>query len=151
MGAYSRMENFLKQSFSDSNMNIKEMMDALWLTELYRMFFKNGGGFYHTALSKTVENCQMILFEAYPTAGTFITSDNPAFSHNSQVDIENTNGLYFPIDPEHLLFIAKGEKNINVVDYRMANDELVKKINRIIASHKMKTVIAKEKYSRSFL
>ena len=133
------------------NAEVDEMMDAVWFTELYRMFFKNSGGFYHTALAKTVENCQMILFEAYPTAGSFITSDNPAFRHISVVESQNLNGSYFPIDPKHLIFIARGEDNINRIDYRMANEELVKKFNRIIVSHKTNTIIANTKYSQSFM
>ena len=151
MGTYSWMENLLKQTFNGMNAEVDEMMDAVWFTELYRMFFKNSGGFYHTALAKTVENCQMILFEAYPTAGSFITSDNPAFRHISVVEAQNLNGFYFPIDPKHLIFIARGEDNINRIDYRMANEELVKKFNRIIASHKTNTIIANTKYSQSFM
>ena len=151
MDTYSRMENVLKQTFAESNAEIDEMMDAVWFTELYRIFFKKSGGFYHSVLAKSIEQCQMILFETYPNSGSFITSDNPAFRHVSSVETKNKNGFYFPIDPNHLLFIAKGDGNINIIDYRMADTELIKNFNRIIASHKSNTLIANTKNSQSFL
>lgn len=151
MDTYSWMENILKETFTESNAEIDEMMDAVWFTELYRIFFKQSGGFYHSVLAKSVEQCQMILFETHPNAGAFITSDNPAFRHVSVVETNNINGLYFPIDPNHLLFIAKGDDKINKIDYRMADTELIKKFNNIIASHKINTLIANTKNSQSFL
>ena len=151
MDTYSWMENILKETFTESNAEIDEMMDAVWFTELYRIFFKKSGGFYHSVLAKSVEQCQMILFETHPNAGAFITSDNPAFRHVSVVETNNINGLYFPIDPNHLLFIAKGDDKINKIDYRMADTELIKKFNNIIASHKINTLIANTKNSQSFL
>lgn len=151
MGTYSWMESLLKQTFKGKKAEVDEMMDAVWFTELYRMLFKKSGGFYHTALANTVENCQMILFEAYPTAGTFITSDNPAFRHISAVEVQSLTGFYFPIDPKHMISIVKGADNINRIDFRMANEELVKKFNRIIASHSSETIIASTKDRQSFM
>lgn len=151
MGAYSWTEGLLRETITDLTEEIEEMMDAVWFTELFRMFYKKSGGFYHTALARTVEDCQMILFEAYPNAGSFVTSDNPALLHISSVEKQNSNGFYFPIDPKHMLFVAKGEGAINKVDYRMANTELIRKMNRIIASHKTNTLIADTKNSLSIL
>lgn len=144
MGIYSCMSDILKQSFGGIK-EVDEMMDAVWFTELYRMFYKANGGFYHTALSKAVDICQFILFETYPDAGTFITSDNPAFQHISHVEATNMNGYYFPIDPNHLLMITKGSAAVNIVDYRMANSNLIKKFNQVIASHSKELIISKEK------
>ena len=121
------------------------MMDAIWFTELYRMFYKENGGFYHTALAKAVENCQFILFETYPNAGSFITSDNPAFQHISHVEATNMNGYYFSINPNHMLLIAKGSDPVNVVSYRMADKDLIKKFNRVISSHSSQKIVSIEK------
>lgn len=114
-------------------------MEAIWFSELYSMFFKNQGGFYNTALSISVEKLQFILFEANHNAGTFITSDNPAFQHISLVETTNMNGYCFPISPQYFLFIAKGSEPVNYVDYRMADRLTVKKFNQIVASHEIYT------------
>lgn len=120
-----------------------ELMTGIWYSELYKMFFKNAGGFYHNAVQLVLRGCQMILFEAYDNSCEFITSDNPAFEHKSSVvERDNESGFIFPISPKHLIFIAKGNDGINVVDYRFANSETVKKFNRIINEHKSELVIS---------
>lgn len=40
-----------------------EMMKAIWYSELYRMIFKQSGGFYHSIFEKALERCQMILLK----------------------------------------------------------------------------------------
>jgi hypothetical protein len=144
MGVYSWMNDILKQTFLEVK-ETEEMMDAVWFTELYRMFYKENGGFYHTALAKAVENCQFILFETNPDAGSFITSDNPAFQHISHVEANNMNGYYFPISPKHMLLIAKGSEPVNIISYRMANRDLVRKFNQVISSHSSAKIVSVEK------
>lgn len=121
-----------------------ELMTGIWYSELYKMFFKNIGGFYHNAVQFALSGCQMILFEAYDNVGTFITSDNPAFEHKSSV-VERDNGLIFPISPKYLVFIAKGDEGINVVDHRFADAETIKKFNGIIDVHKTEIIISSSK------
>ena len=67
MGIYTWINNILVSGFGISN-EIDEMMEAVWFTELYRMFFKEKGGFFHTVFSQAFSNCQLILFEAYSNA-----------------------------------------------------------------------------------
>lgn len=123
-----------------------ELMAGIWYSELYKMFFKNTGGFYHNVVQFALSSCQMILFEAYDNAGIFITSDNPAFEHKSSVvERANGSGLVFAISPKYLVFIAKGDKGINVVDHRFADIETVKKFNRIINAHKAEIIISSSK------
>jgi hypothetical protein len=93
----------------------------------------------------TFQGCQMILFEAYDGAGSFITSDNPAFEHISAVERNNNNGFIFPITTKYLIFIAKGTEEINVVDHRFANTDTIRYFNRIIAQHKTDTLISIQK------
>lgn len=143
-GVYTKMKDILKQSLG-SIKDANEIMDAIWFAELYRMFFKENDGFFHTVLAKAVEKCQIILFEAYPEAGTFITSDNPAFEHTSLVETTNMNGYYFPISPQYMLLIGKGNCPINAIDYRMADRNLVKMFNRLIASHSNELFVSTEK------
>jgi hypothetical protein len=121
-------------------------MIGIWYSELYKMFFKNSGGFYHNVVNLALNGCQMILFEAYDNAGTFITSDNPAFEHKSSpVERNNGSGLIFPISPKYLVFFAKGDEGINVVDHRFANSETIKKFNRIICGHRTELIISTSK------
>lgn len=160
MGVYTKMkENLLYPVFSSmcnvlddeppSEEDIKEgkgyadeLMTGIWYTELYKMFFKNTGGFYHNTVAAALKGCQMILFETYDGAGNFITSDNPAFENKSVVEVKNLNGMLFPLLPKYLLFIAKGSEGINVVDHRFANTNTIRYFNRIIAQYKNETIIA---------
>lgn len=119
-----------------------ELMRGIWYSELYKMFFKNSGGFYHSTVAAALSGCQMILFETYDGAGNFITSDNPAFENKSVVEVNNSNGMLFPLSPKYLLFIAKGSDDINVVDHRFANKETIKHFNRIIVQYSNGTLIS---------
>lgn len=122
-----------------------ELMTAIWYSELYKMFFKNSDGFYHNVVRTAMTGCQMILFETYSGAGSFITSDNPAFEHKSVVERNNSNGMIFPISPQYLVFIAKGDEGINVIDHRFANTETIRHFNRIIVQHKTNSLISNQK------
>lgn len=164
MGVYTRIkENILYPVFesmckNDEEIEVSEddtnegkeyadeLMTGIWYSELYKMFFKNSGGFYHNVVNYALSGCQMILFEAYDNAGTFITSDNPAFEHKSApVERENGSGLIFPISPKYLVFFAKGDEGINVVDHRFANSETIKKFNKIISRHRTELIISSSK------
>lgn len=169
MGVYTRIkENLLYPVFSSmcnasedeilSEEAIKEgkryadeLMTGIWYSELYKMFFKNTGGFYHNTVAAALKGCQMILFEAYDGAGYFVTSDNPAFENKSVVEVKNSNGMIFPLSPKYLLFIAKGLEGIDVVDYRFANTDTIRYFNRIIARYKNETIIALSKNLSEFL
>ena len=123
-----------------------DMMQAIWYAELYKIFFKKARGFYYNAVKSALENCQMILFEAYNNAGTFITSDNPAFEHKLKVESANSNGMIFPISPKYLLLIGRGSEAINIVDHRFADSGTVKHFNRLISLHKTDCLIADKKF-----
>ena len=129
----------------DSKKGAEELMTGIWYSELYRMIYKHTGGFFHNVLKYTISGCQMILLEAYDNAGFFITSDNPAFEHISTVERINHSGFVFPLSPKYLLFIAKGNDPINVVDHRFANTDTIKYFNRIIIQHKTDCWISTQK------
>lgn len=144
MGIYTFIDELLRSVFGDES-ETDEMMDAVWFSELYRMFYKRSGGFYHSIVSKALEKCQFILFEAYSTSEKFITSDNPAFQNDCRVLNKNENGYIFPISPKYLLFIARGKEDINVVDHRYANEKTVRHFNRIILNNCHSTVLGRKK------
>lgn len=144
MGIYTLIDNLLRSAFGNES-EIDEMMDAIWFCELYSMFYKNTGGFYHNIVSKAFENCQFILFEAYSGSEMFITSDNPAFQNDCRVLSNNENGYIFPISPKYLLFIARGREELNIVDHRYANEETVRHFNRMILNNCHSTVLGIKK------
>jgi hypothetical protein len=88
------------------------------------------GGFYHNVVKLDLSGCQMIPFETYNKAGQFITSDNPAFEHKSTI-VERNNGssLVFPISPNYLVFVVKGDEEINAVYHRFADIDTVRYFN----------------------
>ena len=101
---------------------------------------------HYLGYSLILSNCQMILFRRNGEARSFVTSDNPAFSHVSFVERENSNGLYFPLTPDYLLMIVKGSGGIEIIDYRYADNDTVRKINQKIASHKNEKLISNQRY-----
>ena len=158
MGIYSSIKNnILYPVFNDMFRDITaendntdgqdladELMEGIWYAELYRMFYKKTGGFYHNVIERSLKGLQMILFEAYEGAGDFITSDNPAFEHKLMVETDNNNGFVFPLSPKYLIFIARGNEGINVVDHRFANTDTIQHFNRLIALHKTEAVISNQ-------
>ena len=154
-------ELYLKNDYELENLDYKikdsmeyadELLDGIWLTELYKIFFDNQKGFYHNSIQFGLNRFQMILFETYDNACSFITSDNPAVEYKSfAVEKENRSGLIFPISPKHLVFIAKGDGGMGVVDYRLADSETVKMFNRIINAQKMEFIISSSNNLRNLI
>ena len=138
-------KDYPESKSAEGKFNVDTLMTGIWYSELYKMFFKNSGGFYHNVVKMALQGCQMILFEAYDGAGSFVTSDNPAFEHKSVVERNSNNGFVFPISPKYLIFIAKGNEGINVVDHRFASSDTIRHFNRIIAQHKTDSLIAIQK------
>lgn len=147
MGIYTWVsEDLLKATFTDSDACIDQLMNGFWYTELYRMLYRGKGGHFHSFMSDAIKRCQMILFETYDDAGTFITSDNPAFRNKSTViECKNEDGFIFPITPHHLLFMGRGPEGCNVVDYRYANKDTVRHYNNLIYRHRINITISSEK------
>lgn len=135
-------EEASEQEIEEGKEYADELMTGIWYSELYKMFFKKSGGFYHNIVKIALTGCQMILFETYDSAGSFITSDNPAFEHRTVVEKQNLNGMLFPLTPKYLLFIAKGSEGINVIDHRFANSDTIRHFNRIIMQHKTESLIS---------
>lgn len=147
MGIYTRVKDrVLYPAFEGNKQASDEIMTGVWYSELYSMFFKQSGGFFHYTVPYVMGNCQMILFEAYNGEGNFLTSDNPSIKHISAVTRENLNGFIFPITPKYLIFIGRGEPDaIDIVDYRYANKEVIQQFNRIIVSNKISMVISNKR------
>lgn len=135
----------------DTKAGIDRLVRCLWISELYRIFYRNSKGFYNSLQKYArrgygTSGFQMIMFERNKNTVPFITSDNPAFEYYNALTVNNYNAIYFPISPDYLLFIAKGDDEINKIGYRMADNTVVKQFNRIIYSSKNEKVISNYKY-----
>lgn len=84
----------------------------------------------------------MILFKTWDNQGSFITSDKPAFIHNLSVESTNNNSIICPLTPKYLVIIAKGERDsLSDVNFRMADNDLIKKFNMMILNHSNKAIV----------
>lgn len=126
---------------------MKSQEDAVWLGELYNGLFGVSRGFFYLLKETAKSNLQLILYKCYDGEGSFITSDKPAFEYKSNVDAVNLNAIYCPLTPRYLLFMGRGEKqSLNKVDFRMANNEVIRKFNRIILNNATKAIISDKKH-----
>ena len=155
MGIYTSIKkNIFNPVFGvedDNTSYSDELMRVIWYHELYRMFFSKSAGFYNNVVAKSYGALQMILFEAYDNAGTFITSDNPAYEYKSCVELQNSNGLFFPLSPKYMLFIGRGDEGINVIDYRFANKDTVRKFNSMTKRNSCNRIVSIERELSSIL
>ncbi len=147
---YDLPENIKKVIKSEFRNNIDQLIRCLWISNLYRIFFKKSKGFYSALLrfAKGLygnKGFQMILYKRDDNTTYFITSDNPAVEYHNAVTLQNYNGIYFPLSPDYLLLICSGDAGIDHVAYRSANDEIVRKFNYIICSKRNKDILARQK------
>lgn len=145
-GVYTKVKDRVLRPAGMEEDLITEIIHPQWLGELYRMLYCKDGGVFNLGIAGILSHCQMVLFRRYDDAYTFITSDNPAFRHVSMVERTNNNGFYFPLTPDYLLMIAKGNGGIEEVDYRYADDDLVRSFNQRIMSYKTEKTISKQRY-----
>lgn len=145
-GLYTIVKNRILDPIGVDEQLSAQIMRIPWIKDLYHMIYGGSTDFYNIAVNQTFKNCQMILFRRYDDACTFITSDNPAFRHASMVEQKDSNGFFFPLTPDYLLMIAKGKDEIEKVDYRFADDAVVREFNRIIANNKTNLLISKQRY-----
>ena len=147
-GIYEWVRELLTSAFGaqdNSKDSVDSFIDGLWYTELYRMLYKVRGGHFHTFMEIGCKKLQMVLFRANDGAGSFITSDNPAFQYCSIPERQNMNGYIFPLSPQWLLFICNGDLDINIVDMRYADHSTVSYFNRAIFRNRIEMSISNSK------
>lgn len=140
LGTYTWAKETLLEPIIGANAN--EFINGIWHSELYKMLYKTSKGHYHSLIKAAIGMLQMVLYEATAEAGTFITSDRPAFLYNCIPEKTNMNGFVFPLSPSYLLFICKGEGPINIVDYRPVDQDVVQYFNRTIYQNRSEIVIS---------
>ena len=142
-GIYKYITELLKNTFEGD-----EIIKAEWLLQIYKIFYKNNNA-YHKCLTNIINCYQILLYEAGNNEGSFITSDNPAFQHNDN-SIKGEEGYYFPLSPKYVLQLSrkcKNDKNTNFnnICYKIANKEMVKRINNLVKLHSNEMIISIEK------
>jgi hypothetical protein len=125
----------------------KEQMDAAWLFEIYKALFSIAGGYYDSYFKNIKSSFQIMLFKCWEDQGTFITSDMPAFEHICLIEKDNLNSIIFPLTPKYLIMLMRGESNsLRNVNFRMADNLLIKKFNRIIFNHSRNAIVSNYKH-----
>lgn len=85
-----------------------------------------------------LKECHAVFYQ--PIQRKFITSDNPVITIlNNDLFNENYNGIYFPISPELMLAMYRGDKATYSV--RPMRSNIVRRINRHIKNQSLKYYI----------
>lgn len=131
---------------SEWNQVPKILRRGYWITEVYKALFGNKKSAFDAMITNAKKHLKFMLFEAN-CDGEFITSDNPAFFHISNVESKNNNAIYLPLSPKHLLSLVRTDKsNLDEVAYRSVDLNDLRKINRIILNESRHTVISSRKH-----
>lgn len=126
---------------------IKNQVDAVWLLEIYKGLFNEPSGYFHTLKQAAQSSFQIMLYKVGDDQGTFITSDKPAFEHISLLEATNLNSIICPLTPQYLIMLMRGESNsLSNVNFRRANNQLIRKLNGIILNHAEKAIISNYKH-----
>lgn len=144
------MCDILRSAFSDWEFDdeTREAIDGLihgaWLAEIYKSLHGVKKGFFHSFVPNALQRCGLMLFKVRDEAeGSFLTSDNPAFIHSSCLEVNNANGMYFPLTPKYLLFIGlNSEGDASDMILRTIGNKDIRKINNIILNTATRSVIS---------
>ena len=127
-----------------------EMERNLWLSEIYKGLKKQSSGFFHSFLTNAYNHLGFVLFKIVDEEeGCFITSDNPAFTYASSVTATNSNGMYFPLSPNYLLFIGKNTTDGTTIAetlIRTIKNKDIRYFNRMIYTSATKSIISNKKH-----
>lgn len=152
LGIFPALKNFFLSLLPGDNEGLKKdfmdkQMDGVWLKELYNGLFGIPKGYIHTLKTTAQDRFQIVLFKVWEDQGSFISSDTPAFEHISLVEAKNFNSIICPLTPQYLLMLMNGERNsLRDVDFRRADNDLIKRFNRIILSHAQNAIVSDHKH-----
>ena len=144
LGFFPWIQDTLLSAFGEeSQAEVEDYKRSLWLTELYKMLYNKKRGYFHTFMEFAKDHNQFLLFETSKTSEPFLTSDTPAFMNRSNyAEASNKTGYVFPLTPDKLLFIGKGQGKANIVERRFATRDTVREWNQIIRRNSSHCVIS---------
>lgn len=135
------------ENTADVDEFLQMQRDAVWLKELYNGIFDVQKGYFYTMSTTAQSTLRMILFKTWDNQGSFITSDKPAFIHSLSVESINNNSIICPLTPKYLVIIANGEQDsLSDVNFRMADNDLIKKFNMMILNHSNRAIVSNFKH-----
>lgn len=146
-GVYRKVFDVMLKSLPEEIQKETEEYQKYYL--IYRMLFDNTKGPYKTYLNFFENNGQIILYKTKRNSGLFITSDNPAFLYRSIPERVNMSGIFFPLTPQYLLFLGRGDSNI--VRYGLADNHTINYFNKIILRNSTKYCISMPGYENVFV
>ena len=156
----------IEQAFRDAFLsdmpdesNIQEMEDRMAiehlierqirgakLTEVYKALFNDEIGFFKWFFTIIKKRCQIAVLRCPEESGSFITSDNPAFTYFSNVTRVNYNAIYFPLTPQYLLMIGKGGVgSLDKINVKTVTNTGVKHYNQIILNSATENIVSDRK------
>mgnify|MGYP004606612753 CR=1 FL=1 len=120
---------------------------GVWLTEIYKGLYGKTG-FVDSFISSAFSKLGIVVFRvANDIEGSFITSDNPVVYYNYRIESHNSNGIYFPLTPQYMLFLGKrSEGNVNDVVFSTVHNEDIRRINRIILNSAETGIVSTKQY-----
>lgn len=81
------------------------------------------------------------------TCGSNVTEKYRFFMHISLLETPNLNSIICPLTPQYILMLMKGNENsLGNVNIRLVNNDLIKKLNRIILCHANNAIISNYKH-----
>lgn len=156
-GIFPRIESVLLNLLLEIAKNEEEKKNIIdfvsghirgaWLSQIYKALFNNDISFFSQYFNSIRKRCQVTVIRCPVENGSFITSDNPAFPFVSFATQSNYNAIYFPLTPQYLLLIGKGEKDsLDKIDVKTATNKGLKKFNSIIISSAYDSLVSDHKY-----
>lgn len=126
---------------------LEKQRNVIWLKEIYNGLFEMPNGYFHTMKQTAQKKFQVMLYKCWEEQGAFITSDIPAFQHSSFLEAKNFNSIICPLTPQYILLIMKGDSNsLRDINFRRANNDLIRRLNTIILNHSKEVLVANQKY-----
>lgn len=126
---------------------VEKQIRGAWLSQVYKALFNNDVSFFNEYFTKIKERCQVTVLYCPESNGAFITSDNPSFAYVNNVTKANYNAIYFPLTPQYLLLIGKGQPNaLDKIDVKTVTNKGVRAFNKIILSKAHSSIVSNQKY-----
>ena len=149
LGVFPWIKDLLLSAFNEQHDKSEETISIVnkqlrgaWLSQLYKALYSSDTGFFVSFYSALKHRAQATIIYCPTDTGSFITSDNPAFSYIDATK-PTYNAIYFPLTPQYLLLIGNGEKySLNKVDYKIVSKKGVRSFNSIICNMAYEKIIS---------
>lgn len=121
--------------------------NADWLCQIHDTLYEIPGKRYSEIMKALHSFGKFIVFETKDNH-SFVTSDNPCFINETVIpEAVNRTGMFFPVSPDYLVMLGKGEPNgLDVIDKRIVGSKDIGILNRIILNNSKGMIVSRNKY-----